>query len=178
MATKSVILGQKTGDGADVLLPHTSADLVGYENADVAGVTDVAAALDNLFEGAVGDVSSLAGRVDALETEQDAQDANISALAANVTAAQSAADTAKTTANTAKTTADAANAAAADWTASKPGIVQRVEALETKVVPISRGGTGNTVGTAVNATKWNGAAKTVSAAAAAGGANGDIWFQY
>lgn len=28
------------------------------------------------------------------------------------------------------------------------------------------------------ATKWNGAAKTVSTAAPSGGANGDIWFQY
>lgn len=37
--------------------------------------------------------------------------------------------------------------------------------------------TGNAA-TASNSTKWNGAAKTVSTAAASGGANGDIWFQY
>lgn len=37
--------------------------------------------------------------------------------------------------------------------------------------------TGNAA-TASTATKWNGAAKTVSTAAASGGANGDIWFQY
>lgn len=102
MTTKSVLLAQKTGDGADVLLPHTSADLVGYENADVAGVTDVAAALDDLFAKSPGNISVLTGRVDALESGQVEQDADISA----------------------------AGAAAADWTASKPGIVQRVEALE------------------------------------------------
>ena len=31
---------------------------------------------------------------------------------------------------------------------------------------------------ATNATKWNGASKTVSTASASGGSNGDIWFQY
>ena len=41
--------------------------------------------------------------------------------------------------------------------------------------------TGNVTGnadTATNSTKWNGAAKTVSASAPSGGASGDIWFQY
>lgn len=102
MATRDVILARKTGDGADLLLPRTSADLVGYENAEAAGVTDVAAALDNLFARSPGNISVLTGRVDALESGQVEQDADISA----------------------------AGAAAADWTASKPGIVQRVEALE------------------------------------------------
>lgn len=37
--------------------------------------------------------------------------------------------------------------------------------------------TGNSA-TATTATKWDGASKTVSAAAASGGADGDIWFQY
>ena len=52
MATKAVTLGQKNGNAVDVALPRTSADLVGYENAEAGGVTDVAAALDTLFEGA------------------------------------------------------------------------------------------------------------------------------
>ena len=34
------------------------------------------------------------------------------------------------------------------------------------------------VSSATNATKWNGASKTVSTAAASGGSSGDIWFQY
>ena len=38
--------------------------------------------------------------------------------------------------------------------------------------------TGSITGNASSATKWNGAAKTVSTAAPSGGANGDIWFQY
>ena len=31
MTTKAVILAQKSGEGTDMILPHTSADLVGYE---------------------------------------------------------------------------------------------------------------------------------------------------
>ena len=36
----------------------------------------------------------------------------------------------------------------------------------------------NKANSADNAVKWNGAAKTVSSAAASGGADGDLWFQY
>lgn len=51
----------------------------------------------------------------------------------------------------------------------------------TGILPIAKGGTGNATGeaiTATNATKWSGATKYVSTAAASGGVNGDIWFQY
>lgn len=48
----------------------------------------------------------------------------------------------------------------------------------TGILPITKGGTGNTTGKATDATKWSGATKYVSTAAASGGVNGDIWFQY
>ena len=37
---------------------------------------------------------------------------------------------------------------------------------------------GNVEGNTSSATKWNGAAKTVSTAMPSGGADGDIWFRY
>lgn len=48
----------------------------------------------------------------------------------------------------------------------------------TGILPITKGGTGNATGKATDATKWSGATKYVSTAAASGGVNGDIWFQY
>lgn len=48
----------------------------------------------------------------------------------------------------------------------------------TGILPITKGGTGNATGNATDATKWSGATKYVSTAAAFGGVNGDIWFQY
>lgn len=48
----------------------------------------------------------------------------------------------------------------------------------TGILPITKGGTGNATGNATDATKWSGATKYVSTAAASGGVNGDIWFQY
>lgn len=45
-------------------------------------------------------------------------------------------------------------------------------------ITASRGFKGNVEGTATTATKWNGAAKTVSTAMPSGGADGDIWFRY
>ena len=104
MSVKNVVLAQRNGNGVDVVLPRTSADLTGYENADAPGVDNVAGALDELYARNPGDTSSLTGRVEALETGQAEQDEDIAALESGV----------------------------ADWTASKPGIVQRVEALEKK----------------------------------------------
>ncbi len=109
MTTKAVTLAIKGENGADVALPHTSADLTGYVNENAPGVENVAGALDDLFAKSPGNISALTGRVDALESGQTEQDADISAAAA----------------------------AAADWTASKPGIVQRVETLEEKVQPFT-----------------------------------------
>lgn len=101
-----------------------------------------------------------------------------------------------TTAGTAAQGDDARLAGGADWTASKPGIVRRVEDLEGgggveagtgltksgKTLSVKYGTAAGTAlqgnGTAVNSTKWNGAAKTVSAAGPSGGADGDVWFQY
>lgn len=104
MSVKNVVLAQRNGNGVDVVLPRTSADLTGYENADAPGVDNVAGALDELYARNPGDTSSLTGRVEALETGQAEQDEDIAALESGV----------------------------ADWTASKPGIVQRVEVLEKK----------------------------------------------
>lgn len=101
-----------------------------------------------------------------------------------------------TTAGTAAQGNDSRLDGGADWTASKPGIVQRVEELEGgggvedgtgltksgKTLSVKYGTAAGTAlqgnGTAVNSTKWNGAAKTVSAAGPSGGADGDVWFQY
>lgn len=48
MATKAVTLARKNGNSADVLLPHTSADLVGYER-DGSEVKNTREALDELY---------------------------------------------------------------------------------------------------------------------------------
>ena len=90
-----------------MVLPRTSADLTGYENADAPGVETVAEALDDIYARSPGNIAALAGRVDVLETGQVEQNEDIAALESGV----------------------------ADWTASKPGIVQRVEVLEAKPDP-------------------------------------------
>lgn len=129
MATKPVILGQKNGDGADLLLPHTSADLVGYENAAAPGAGDVAAALDALFEGAGGGISELPT---ASVTQAGITKLNdsVTSTSTSEAATANAVKTSYDKAADAESAAEQASAAAADWTASKPGIVQRVEALE------------------------------------------------
>ena len=151
MSVKNVVLAQRNGNGVDVVLPRTSADLTGYENADAPGVDNVAGALDELYARNPGDTSSLTGRVEALETGQAEQDEDIAALESGV----------------------------ADWTASKPGIVQRVEALEATPDPTPESiGALGVNGTAANAILWNGSAKTISSAAPSGGADNDVWLQY
>ncbi len=107
MSAKNVVLAQRNGNGVDVVLPRTSADLTGYENADAPGVETVAEALDDIYARSPGNIAALAGRVDVLETGQVEQNEDIAALESGV----------------------------ADWTASKPGIVQRVEALEAEPDP-------------------------------------------
>ncbi len=107
MSAKNVVLAQRNGNGVDVVLPRTSADLTGYENADAPGVETVAEALDDIYARSPGNIAALAGRVDVLETGQVEQNEDIAALESGV----------------------------ADWTASKPGIVQRVEVLEAKPDP-------------------------------------------
>ena len=107
MSAKNVVLAQRNGNGVDVVLPRTSADLTGYENVDAPGVETVAEALDDIYARSPGNIAALAGRVDVLETGQVEQNEDIAALESGV----------------------------ADWTASKPGIVQRVEALEAKPDP-------------------------------------------
>lgn len=115
MTTKAVILARKSGEGADMILPHTSADLVGYEKEN-STATNVREALDEINDNFQGE---------------------------------------------------------------KPGIVARVEALENAPDPTPEEiGALPVEGTAVNALRWNGAAKTVSSAGASGGADGDVWFQY
>lgn len=103
--TKAITLAVEGENGPEVALPNTSADLTGYANADAPGVENVADALDDMYARSPGNITALTARVDGLENGQTAQDADISA----------------------------ANAAAADWTASKPGIVRRVEALEKRL---------------------------------------------
>ena len=107
MSVKNVVLAQRNGNGVDVVLPRTSADLTGYENADAPGVETVAEALDDIYARSPGNIAALAGRVDVLETGQVEQNEDIAALESGV----------------------------ADWTASKPGIVQRGEVLEAKPDP-------------------------------------------
>lgn len=55
MTIKAVTLAQKNGDDtADMLMPHTSADLTGYTSEKAPGVENVADALDNLFQREAG----------------------------------------------------------------------------------------------------------------------------
>ena len=51
MTTKAVILAQKSGEGTDMILPHTSADLVGYEKEN-STATNVREALDEINDNA------------------------------------------------------------------------------------------------------------------------------
>lgn len=57
MTTKAVTLAQKNGNGTDVLLPNTSADLVGYER-EGSEVQNVKEALDELYAGGLVDIAT------------------------------------------------------------------------------------------------------------------------
>lgn len=57
MTTKAVMLAQKNGNGTDVLLPNTSADLVGYER-ESSEVQNVKEALDELYAGGLVDIAT------------------------------------------------------------------------------------------------------------------------
>lgn len=66
MATKAVTLAQKSGSGAEVLLPHTSADLVGYEKENSTATT-VKEALDEMNDNFQGEKPGIVQRVEDLE---------------------------------------------------------------------------------------------------------------
>lgn len=149
MTTKPVILSQKKGGTAEILLPHTSADLTGYTNETVPEVKEVKKALDVLFERTPPDVEELTAKVESLESTQQMLAKKNHADAAteygmgtdalyghvklsdatdssNLTAATGG------TAATPKAVADAMTAAK-QWTADKPDIVKRMEAVEAEI---------------------------------------------
>ena len=71
MTTKAVTLARKNGTGADLLLPRTSADLVGYEKEN-STATNVREALDEMNDNFQGEKPGIVKRVETLETEMDA----------------------------------------------------------------------------------------------------------
>lgn len=66
MATKAVLLAQRNKDGADLLLPNTSADLVGYKHEETKA-DNVKGALDELMAAK----PDIVQRVEALENKFD-----------------------------------------------------------------------------------------------------------
>ena len=68
MAIKAVVLAQKNGDGADVALPRTSADLVGYEKEN-STATNVREALDEMNDNFQGEAPGIVRRVEVLEAK-------------------------------------------------------------------------------------------------------------
>ena len=66
MTTKAVTLARKNGTGADLLLPRTSADLVGYEK-DNSTATNVREALDEMNDNFQGEKPGIVKRVETLE---------------------------------------------------------------------------------------------------------------
>lgn len=66
MATKAVTLAQKSRSDAEVLLPHTSADLVGYEKEN-STATNVKEALDEMNDNFQGEKPGIVQRVEDLE---------------------------------------------------------------------------------------------------------------
>lgn len=82
MTTKAVTLAQKNGNGTDVLLPNTSADLVGYEKEN-STARNVKEALDEMNDNFQGEKPGIVKRVETLETEMDAVEAAASEANAN-----------------------------------------------------------------------------------------------
>ena len=70
MTTKAVILAQKSGEATDMILPHTSADLVGYEKEN-STATNVREALDEINDNFQGEKPGIVARVEALENAPD-----------------------------------------------------------------------------------------------------------
>nr|DAP98662.1 MAG TPA: hypothetical protein [Bacteriophage sp.] len=66
MTTKAVTLARKNGTGADLLLPRTSADLVGYEKEN-STATNVREALDEMNDNFQGEKPGIVKRVETLE---------------------------------------------------------------------------------------------------------------
>lgn len=67
MSVKNVVLAQRNGNGVDVALPRTSADLVGYEKEN-STATNVKEALDEINDNFQGEAPGIVQRVEALET--------------------------------------------------------------------------------------------------------------
>lgn len=68
MEIKAVVLARKNGDSAEVALPRTSADLVGYEKEN-STATNVKEALDEINDNFQGEAPGIVQRVEALETD-------------------------------------------------------------------------------------------------------------
>lgn len=67
MSVKNVVLAQRNGNGVDVVLPRTSADLVGYEKEN-STATNVKEALDEINDNFQGEAPGIVQRVEVLET--------------------------------------------------------------------------------------------------------------
>ena len=68
MSVKNVVLAQRNGNGVDVVLPRTSADLVGYEKEN-STATNVKEALDEINDNFQGEAPGIVQRVEVLETD-------------------------------------------------------------------------------------------------------------
>ena len=68
MEIKAVVLARKNGDSAEVALPRTSADLVGYEKEN-STATNVKEALDEINDNFQGEAPGIVQRVEVLETD-------------------------------------------------------------------------------------------------------------
>lgn len=69
MEIKAVVLARKNGDSAEVALPRTSADLVGYEKEN-STATNVKEALDEINDNFQGEAPGIVQRVEALEKKK------------------------------------------------------------------------------------------------------------
>ena len=69
MEIKAVVLARKNGDSAEVALPLTSADLVGYEKEN-STATNVKEALDEINDNFQGEAPGIVQRVEALEKKK------------------------------------------------------------------------------------------------------------
>ncbi len=127
MTTKAVTLARKNGTGADLLLPRTSADLVGYEKEN-STATNVREALDEMNDNFQGEKPGIVKRVEVLEAKPDPTPEGIGA--ANAVHTHGVSDV-------------------------------------TGVVPVDKGGTGNTTGKAPGATRADSAGYADSAGNAA-----------
>ncbi len=119
------MIDEKTPNAA-LPLPHID----NFLEEDVTRLREALTMVDEQLAAADAARSALAGEM------EEGLTANAQATAAAheaADAAQNMAEAAQTAAESAQSTADAAKTEASDWTASKPGIVQRVDTLETEM---------------------------------------------